>query len=334
MKIRERLEQIEKNNLSEFAQLSSNTKGRMRNEKEDNLRTAYMRDRDRIVHCKSFRRLIHKTQVFFAPRGDHYRTRLTHTLEVSQISRTIAKVLRLNEELTEAIALGHDLGHTPFGHIGEEALTQTGKLKEPFNHNEQSLRVVDFLEYKGKGLNLTYEVRDGILNHTGPVDPQTVEGKIVKIADRIAYVNHDIDDAVRAKLLTIDDLPMKPISLLGKYPSQRIGALVGDMIEQSNGSGDILFSPKILKAFNELRKFMFDNIYNGSPAKLENEKVLTLIKNLFEYYFKNPGQMPREFQPATKKDLAQSVCDYVSGMSDRYALDQYSKLFLPKTWQD
>lgn len=293
-----------------------------------------MKDRDRIVHSKSFRRLIHKTQVFFAPRGDHYRTRLTHTLEVSQISRTIARALQLNEDLTEAIALGHDLGHTPFGHIGEEALTQTGKLKTPFKHNEQSLRVVDYLEYKGKGLNLTYEVRDGILNHTGPAAPVTQEGRIVKIADRIAYVNHDIDDAIRANIIHVEDLPEKPIKMLGRYPGQRIDSLVHNMIESSSKIGYIGLSKKVDEALNELRVFMFNNVYENSPAKSENGKAIIVLTNLFEYYYSKPEEMPREYMPKDNGFLAQSVCDFISGMSDRYALDTYTSLFLPKSWRN
>jgi dGTPase len=331
MEIRQRLEEEEKARLSKFAALSANSKDRERQEQECDLRTAFMRDRDRIIHCKAFRRLKHKTQVFFSPKGDHYRTRLTHTLEVAQISRTIARALKLNEDLTEAIALGHDLGHTPFGHIGEEALTATGKLDKPFNHNEQSLRVVEHLEYGGKGLNLTREVRDGILNHTGGKDPNTLEGKIVKISDRIAYVNHDIDDAIRAKLIEIKDLPKAPIELLGVYPSQRISALVHDMINSSMDKNEIIMSPPVRKALGELRDFLFANIYEESPAKSENEKAINVIQSLFNYFFENPAALPREYF-LNDGHLARAVCDYISGMSDRYALAKFEQLFLPKSW--
>lgn len=334
MNIRQKLEKREETFLSKYALLSKNSLGRTRREDESSLRTCFMRDRDRIIHCKAFRRLKHKTQVFFAPKGDHYRTRLTHTLEVSQISRTIARALNLNEDLTEAIALGHDLGHTPFGHIGETALTMTGKLEKPFEHNEQSLRIVEHLEYKGKGLNLTFEVKDGILNHTGPVDPKTLEGKIVKIADRIAYVNHDIDDAIRAKIIRPEDLPPIAINLLGKHPSQRINALVKDMINTSEDQGDIKLSEHAQNALLELRTFMFQNVYHDSPAKAENEKAVFLIKGLFDHFFDNPENMPPEYVPQKNEYLGQSVCDFISGMSDRYALDTFKNLFLPTAWEE
>lgn len=332
MTIREKIQLDEEKNLSPYATLSKNTKGRERKEEECDLRTPFMRDRDRIIHSKSFRRLKHKTQVFFSPKGDHYRTRLTHTLEVMQISRTVARACRLNEDLTEAIALGHDLGHTPFGHIGEDALTRTGKLDKPFNHNEQSVRIVEKLEYNGKGLNLTYEVRDGILHHTGDEDPKTLEGKIVKIADRIAYVNHDIDDAIRANLITLGDLPTEPIKILGKYPSQRISTLVHDMINSSLDKDDILLSDEEWNALDELRNFLFKNIYMESPAKSENDKAIRVIQQLFDYYYKNPDKMPPEFFPKDDDNLARCVCDYISGMSDVFALSKYEELFLPKTW--
>lgn len=332
MEIRLRLEEEERERLSEYASLSAQTKGRQRPEDECDLRTAFMRDRDRIIHCKAFRRLKHKTQVFFSPKGDHYRTRLTHTLEVAQISRTIARALKLNEDLTEAIALGHDLGHTPFGHIGEEALTRTGRLDKPFNHNEQSVRIVEQLEYNGKGLNLTWEVRDGILNHTGNQDPQTLEGKIVKICDRIAYVNHDIDDAIRANLITINDLPKGPIKLLGNYPSKRISVLVHNMIATSMDTGTILLSEQVWSALDELRDYLFANIYEKSPAKSENEKAMNVIKNLFNYFYDNPAILPAELVPGDDDDLGRKVCDYISGMSDSYALAKFEQLFLPNAW--
>lgn len=334
MNIRKEIEKREETFLSKFAQLSKNSRGRIKKEDECSIRTCFMKDRDRIIHSKAFRRLKHKTQVFFAPKGDHYRTRLTHTLEVSQISRTIARALNLNEDLTEAISLGHDLGHTPFGHIGEKALTMTGRLKTPFNHNEQSLRIVELLEYKGKGLNLSFEVKDGILNHTGSVDPVTYEGKIVKIADRIAYVNHDIDDAIRAKIIKLEDLPPGPIGSLGKHPSQRINSLVKDMIVTSELEGDIKLSQEAGNALLALRTFMFKNVYHDSPAKSENEKAIFLITGLFDYFFKNPEKMAPEYAGMSEDDLGQSVCDFISGMSDRYALDTYKSLFLPSAWEE
>ncbi len=268
MTIREEIEARENEDLSPYAARSAESRGRERPEDPDPIRTCYMRDRDRIIHCKSFRRLKHKTQVFLAPEDDHYRTRLTHTLEVSQISRTIARALRLNEDLTEAVALGHDLGHTPFGHMGEDAFRDL--VEPPFRHNRQSLRMVEVLEYEGKGLNLTLEVRDGILNHTGDGVPFTLEGKIVRTADRIAYVNHDLDDALRAGIISEDGAArFHHVEILGRYHSRRINTLVTDMIESSLDSGDIRQSPEVAAAMNELRKFLFDQVYIGSVAKME-----------------------------------------------------------------
>jgi dGTPase len=306
------------------------TRGRERPEEPCSIRTDYQRDRDRIVHCKSFRRLKHKTQVFLAPEGDHYRTRLTHTMEVAQISRTIARALRLNEDLTEAIALGHDLGHTPFGHIGENALSRF--LPGEFRHNVQSLRVVEVLEYEGRGLNLTWEVRDGILNHSGDGEPATLEGEIVRTTDRIAYINHDIDDALRAGLLLERDLPHEPIEVLGQHPSQRIDALAHDMVENSLGSDKIVMSGEISALMNELREFLFDKVYIGSVAKTEEDKAIRVLQSLGEYYLDFPEQMPQEFQPGAGEDLATKVCDYVAGMTDRYALMKYNEYFLPRSW--
>lgn len=330
MSVREEIERWEEEWLSPYAVRSRESRGRLREEKPDSLRTCFMRDRDRIIHSKSFRRLKHKTQVFLAPEGDHYRTRLTHTLEVSQISRTIARALRLNEDLTEAIALGHDLGHTPFGHMGEEAfrdLTPT-----PFRHNEQSLRVVDRLEYNGKGLNLTMEVRDGILNHTGQSPlPATLEGRIVRIADRIAYVNHDIDDAIRAGILTEEELPEGPIRVLGKRHNQRIDTLVRDLVESSRDKGDILLSEEVAAALDELRDFLFARVYVGSVAKQEEDKAIMVLRQLFHYYFEHPEEMPREFRDG-EEDLRVRVCDYVAGMTDRYAMRKYQEHFLPRVW--
>ncbi|MDD5668274.1 MAG: deoxyguanosinetriphosphate triphosphohydrolase, partial [Actinomycetota bacterium] len=279
MSPREEIERMEDEWHSPHAVRSRDSRGREREEPPDPLRTCFMRDRDRIIHCKSFRRLKHKTQVFLAPEGDHYRTRLTHTLEVSQISRTIARALRLNEDLTEAIALGHDLGHTPFGHMGEEALQ--GLTPSPFSHNEQSLRVVEKLEYGGKGLNLTWEVRDGILGHTGKSRlPATLEGRVVRTADRIAYVNHDIDDAIRAGILEETDLPESTLKVLGRHHSLRINTLVNDMVAQSTGRDDILLSEQVSAALDELRAFLFDRVYIGSVAKAEEGKAVTMLRNL------------------------------------------------------
>jgi dGTPase len=330
MTIREEIEELEGRVLSPRAALAANTRGREKPQEPCSIRTDYQRDRDRIVHCKSFRRLKHKTQVFLAPEGDHYRTRLTHTMEVAQISRTIARALRLNEDLTEAIALGHDLGHTPFGHIGENALSMF--LPGEFCHNVQSLRVVEVLEYEGMGLNLTWEVRDGILNHTGDGMPSTLEGEIVRITDRIAYINHDVDDALRAGLLSEQDLPREPIAVLGQYPSQRIDVLAHDMVENSLDADSIVMSEKVSALMNELRDFLFDRVYIGSIAKTEEDKAIRVLQSLGKHYLEFPQEMPREFQPGEGEDLATKVCDYVAGMTDRYALMKYNEYFLPRSW--
>jgi dGTPase len=330
MTVREEIERLEESWLSPQAVRSRESRGREREERPDPLRTCFMRDRDRIIHSKAFRRLKHKTQVFLAPEGDHYRTRLTHTLEVSQISRTIARALRLNEDLTEAIALGHDLGHTPFGHMGEEAFREL--TPRPFRHNEQSLRVVEKLEYNGKGLNLTYEVRDGILNHTGssPI-PATLEGRVVRIADRIAYVNHDVDDAMRAGIIGASDLPASTLEVLGRYHSERIDTLVKDMVEMSRGQEDIRQSPQVAEALDELRDFLFQRVYVGSVAKLEEDKAVQVLRSLFRFYLENPQEMPEEFREGDE-DLRVRVCDYVAGMTDRYAMRKYQENFLPRVW--
>ncbi|MBU4386801.1 MAG: deoxyguanosinetriphosphate triphosphohydrolase [Actinobacteria bacterium] len=330
MTIRERIEEIERKVLSPRAALASETRGRERPEEPCDIRTAYQRDRDRIIHCKAFRRLKHKTQVFLAPEGDHYRTRLTHTMEVAQISRTIARALALNEDLTEAIALGHDLGHTPFGHIGENALSEY--VPGEFEHNIQSLRVVEHLEYEGKGLNLTWEVRDGIVNHTGEGMPATLEGQIVRTADRIAYINHDIDDALRAGILRTEDLPAEPMEVLGRYPSQRIDYLAHDMVESSSDLEAIRLSERTWELMDRLRDFLFENVYIGSVAKAEEDKAVRVLRSLAEHYLENPGQLPVEFQPEDKDELPLKVCDYVAGMTDRYALTKYREFFLPRSW--
>jgi len=299
--------------------------GRQRPEPPDGVRNDFQRDRDRIIHAKAFRRLMHKTQVFISPDGDHFRTRLTHTLEMMQISRTIARSLGLNEDLTEAISLGHDLGHTPFGHTGEEALSRAlYPHGRDFRHNEHSLRVVDHLEKGGDGLNLTFEVRDGIRNHTGEVHPSTREGEIVRVADRIAYVNHDVDDALRAGMISRGDLPSGPISALGEHMSARIDTLVRAMISNSGARGEISLSEEVYKALMELRSWLFQNVYNN-PDSRENQKAAGVVKNLFEYYLEHP-----EERTASDPDPITETIDFVAGMTDRYALATYRRLFLPR----
>jgi dGTPase len=338
---REDLERAEHERLSARAAFSDATRGRERQLAPDPLRTEFQRDRDRIIHCKSFRRLSHKTQVFIAPEGDHYRTRLTHTLEVAQIARSVARALALNEDLTEAIALGHDLGHTPFGHTGEDAVSECltrvradyPDVQVPFRHNVQSLRVVERLEYEGKGLNLCWEVRDGIRYHSGDEErPSTLEGRIVAIADRIAYINHDIDDALRARVLTEDDLPGSSTDLLGHHHGARITTMVRSLVEHSIDSEDIRMAPDVWDAMMALRQFLFERVYLGGEAKREEPKAHDLVVALFEYYMDNPHLLPDEFLPDTPGELPQSVTDYVAGMSDRFAIRAYEKLFLPKSW--
>jgi dGTPase len=327
---RERSEEIERQTLSARAVLSAESKGRERQEEPHPLRTEYQRDRDRILHSKAFRRLKHKTQVFISPEGDHYRVRLTHTLEVSQIARTAARALRLNEDLTEAIALGHDLGHTPFGHLGEEALTPF--LDRPFRHNEQSLRVVDHLENEGEGLNLTWEVRDGILNHPWATPmPATLEGQVARFADRIAYVNHDLDDAIRAGILDPGEAPKAVATKLGFSHSERIDTLVSDLVQTSDDREEISLSPTLLPVLDELRAFLFDHVYLRSEAHQEQEKAVLLVRALFAYYLENPKAIPAEIT-RTPGDLATHVADYIAGMTDRFALRTYERLFLPQKW--
>jgi dGTPase len=299
--------------------------GRPRHEPPDGVRNEFQRDRDRIIHAKAFRRLMHKTQVFISPDGDHFRTRLTHTLEMMQISRTIARSLGLNEDLTEAISLGHDLGHTPFGHTGEDALSRALSAHgRTFRHNEHSLRVVDRLEKGGDGLNLTFEVRDGIRNHTGEGYPSTREGEIVRVADRIAYVNHDVDDALRAGIISRDDLPTGPISVLGEQMSARIDTLVRDMISNSEAKGEISLSEPVYGALMELRGWLFSNVYNN-PGSRENQKAAGVVTALFEYYLERP-----EERAASDPDPITETIDFVAGMTDRYALATYRRLFLPR----
>lgn len=331
MKIREITESIEKQILSKHAALSMNTKGRLMEVAKCDIRTEYQRDRDRILHSKAFRRLKHKTQVFISPEGDHYRTRLTHTLEVSQIARTIARALRVNEDLTEAIALGHDLGHTPFGHAGERVLNDIHP--GGFKHNEQSLRVVDILE-DGKGLNLTYEVRDGILKHTGSLEPETLEGKIVRLSDKIAYINHDIDDALRGGILEISSIPSECMEVLGYTHNQRINTMINDIINESMDRNDIIMSSNVKEATYELRKFMFDNVYIGSAAKVEEKKAKNIIKGLYEFYIQSPEEIPAyDFRKYEDSNIERLVCDYIAGMSDRFAINMFTELFIPSPWQ-
>ena len=334
MTLREELERLEHEHLDPKADFADESRGRLHPEepRAEDVRTVFQRDVDKIVHSKAFRRLMHKTQVFLSPEGDHYRTRMTHTIEVSRIARTIAKALNLNEDLAEAIAMGHDLGHTPFGHAGEVALTEaTG---QPFRHNEQSLRVVDLLENGGEGLNLTYEVRMGILGHTGERIPETLEGRIVRWADRYAYVNHDIDDAVRAGILTDEDIPRSIAKVLGISHSQRINSLVCDTITTSREAGDICLSPKVEKALQDLREFMFQHVYRNPVAKSQEVKARGMLQRMYEYYYKHPEALPDDFQPQLSFDgMERTVCDYIAGMTDNYAVDKYTELFIPAGWQ-
>ena len=327
---RERTEEIESQTLSPHATLASASKGREHDEPQDPLRTCFQRDRDRIVHCKAFRRLKHKTQVFLAPEGDHYRVRLTHTLEVSQIARTVARALRLNEDLTEAISLGHDLGHTPFGHLGEQALTPF--LGRPFRHNEQSLRIVEHLENDGQGLNLSWEVRDGIVNHTWSMPaPATPEAEIVRFADRIAYVNHDVDDAVRAGVLGPEELPEEALRVLGRTHSERIDKLVTDLVESTADDVEVRLSDDVFRALDAMRDFMFERVYLRDEARSEQDKAISLVRTLFAHYLDHPEEVPQEYHRAPG-DLPTRVADFIAGMTDRYALRTYERLFLPQGW--
>ena len=322
----------EKETLSRYAFLTSNTRGREHPYVPSEMRTEFQRDRDRIIHSQSFRRLMNKTQVFLAPVGDHYRTRLTHTLEVTQIARIIARALRLNEDLTEAAALGHDLGHTPFGHAGEAALQEC--YDAGFTHYKQSLRVVDRLENNGEGLNLTWEVRNGIVNHTGKSMAATLEGVIVKFADRIAYINHDIDDACRAGVLKTEDIPKDILSVLGERHSERINTMVTSIIESSYDRPYIMMSDKVGKATNDLRDFLFANVYLNSAAKSEDAKAKELLIKLFEHYVKFPEKMPELYRRNIENEgVERCVCDFVSGMTDRYAIETYQEIFVPKVWR-
>ncbi|MGB9779669.1 deoxyguanosinetriphosphate triphosphohydrolase [Caldanaerobacter sp.] len=331
MKIREITEELEYKLLSPYAAKSRESRGRAREEEKCDIRTDFQRDRDRIIHSKAFRRLSHKTQVFISPEGDHYRTRLTHTLEVAQIARTIARALRLNEDLTEAIALGHDLGHTPFGHSGEEVLNKL--LKNGFRHSEQSIRVVEVLENDGKGLNLTWEVKDGILNHSTGGKPATLEGQVVQISDKIAYINHDIDDAIRGRVLKPEDLPKDLIAILGDKHGKRIDTMVKDVIYNSIGKPEISMSREIYEATYQLRAFLFEKVYIGSKAKKDEEKAKRVVEQLFYYFYDNVDKMPKEFiRLAEIYGRERAVADYIAGMTDKYALLKYKEIFLPSPW--
>lgn len=326
------MEEKEFTELSPYATFARNSKGRQRKEEPCDVRTAFQRDRDRILHCKAFRRLKDKTQVFLSPQGDHYRTRLTHTLEVSQIARTVAKALQLNVDLVEAIALGHDLGHTPFGHAGERVLNSLAP--GGFSHNVQSLRVVNSLEKDGKGLNLTYEVRDGILNHKTSAMPSTLEGKIVRICDKIAYIHHDMDDAQRAGIIREEDVPEIFRTKLGKSTKERLNTMIHDLIATSYGKNEIAMSPDIEETMRDLRKLMFQTVYTNPIAKSEEKKVQLLFEVLFDYYRKNPEQLPDKYRESVSQGecLDVVICDYISGMTDQYCIRTFEKIYIPRAW--
>lgn len=329
MNVRERTQEIERLTLSPYAALSENSKGRKTPEEPCPLRAAYQRDRDRIIHCKSFRRLKQKTQVFLSPEGDHYRTRLTHTLEVSQIARTISRSLRLNEDLTEAIAMGHDLGHTPFGHAGERALAAL--CPHGFAHYEQSVRVVEKLEKYPVGLNLSLEVLDGILCHTKGREAATLEGQVVKYADHIAYINHDIEDAVTAGVLNPEDLPPEAVAVLGNTKSRRITTLITSLVENSGAT--LAMSAPVFEQYENLHRFMYSTVYVDKTAKREEQKVEKVIAELYARYKQHPGLMPAQYQAIAKhEDVDRAVTDYISGMSDEFAIRTFENLFVPKSW--
>ncbi|MDY3918239.1 MAG: deoxyguanosinetriphosphate triphosphohydrolase [Candidatus Limivivens sp.] len=334
MTIREMAEQREQEYFSPYASLSIHSRGRDIYEKPCDIRPVYQRDRDRILHCKSFRRLKHKTQVFIKPQGDHYRDRLTHTLEVTQIARTIARALRLNEDLTEAIALGHDLGHTPFGHSGERALNEV--CPSGFAHYAQSVRVVELLEKKGKGLNLTWEVRDGIRNHRTSGNPGTLEGKIVRLSDKIAYINHDIDDAERAGILKEEEIPLEYRQALGYTIRERLNTLIHDIVDNSLDKPDVIMSPDMEKTMRELRIFMFDHVYKNPRSKAEEKKVVNMLQQLYLYYSRHLEFIPREYLDLIEEkgeSEERVICDYIAGMTDEYAIMKFSEIYIPQSWK-
>ncbi|MDR3552083.1 MAG: deoxyguanosinetriphosphate triphosphohydrolase [Clostridia bacterium] len=332
MTVREQTEQIEAMTLSQFATPAVKTLGRAVPEAPCPLRTSFQRDRDRILHCKAFRRLKHKTQVFISPEGDHYRTRLTHTLEVSQIARTISRALRLNEDLTEAIALGHDLGHTPFGHAGERALNEISP--RGFRHYEQSVRVAERLERDGAGLNLCREVLDGFARHTTGEQPSTFEGRVVRLSDRIAYISHDIDDACRAGVLSERDIPRDIRACLGESHSARINTLIGDTVTHSIGGSALMMSDTIQEAFDAIHEFLFERVYNISEAKREEAKVANVIRQLYDYFTGKPDRLPADFRDIAVQDgLDTAVCDFIAGMSDHYAIETFTAVFIPDSWK-
>ena len=333
MLIREQLESREKQMLAPWASLSAASAGRLRDEPQDDIRPVFQRDRDRILHCKSFRRLKDKTQVFITPDGDHYRTRMTHTLEVSQNARTIAKALMLNEDLTEAIALGHDLGHTPFGHAGERVLNRL--CSEGFDHAEQSVRIVDVLEKHGQGLNLTWEVRDGFLNHQTSGSPATLEGRIVRFSDKIAYFHHDMDDAIRGNILSNDDIPKSISDILGRTLEERLDTFVHDIITTSYGKPVVEMSEEVAGAMSAFRDFMFERVYTNPKAKGEEQKAMDVVEALYLYYLKHMDKLP-EFL-LKRRELGDSderlACDYISAMTDRFAIARFNEIFVPRSWQ-
>jgi len=333
--IRERAELYEEQLLSPFASKSARTLGRKRPTERCEIRTEFQKDRDRITHSKAFRRLMHKTQVFISPEGDHYITRLTHTLEVAQIARTIARALRLNEDLTEAIALGHDLGHTPFGHTGEDALDAL--VPGGFKHNVQSVRVVEILENNGDGLNLTYEVLDGILNHRTECTPATLEGKVVQISDKIAYMTHDIEDAIRAKIITLADIPRNILDVLGTTSSQQINLLVSSMVESSQGKQSINLPPELARVLKDLRSYLFENVYVNQLHQKERGKIQGMLKLLYDHYISQPDDLPEDILARVKtgqNDVMRAVADNIAGMTDRFAMKRFEEIFMPAAWKN
>lgn len=332
--LREKQEKREHVILGSYATFADESRGRDKEEAQCDIRTDFQRDRDRIIHCKAFRRLKQKTQVFLAPEGDHYRTRLTHTLEVAQNARTIARALLLNEDLTEAVALGHDLGHTPFGHAGERALNRITEEYGGFHHNEQSVRVVERLEKDGKGLNLTKEVRDGILNHQTRLVPMTLEGKIVRLSDKIAYINSDIDDAIRAGIIREEEIPKELTDVLGNTTNSRLNTLVHDIVHHSEGKNEICMSEEVERAMFDLRKYLYATVYTNPVAKGEERKVVHMIEQLYEYYIHHTDKLPEEFLLLIREgeSAQRTVCDYIACMSDRYAVNLYKEIMIPKSW--